>query len=115
MGVNLLQAGEEAMTRTSHIVVLVLALVGSGASSAMARGGSHNISPQHANGPTMTNGTGKSGTVAAKSVNVGGLSKFVLKNAIKGGKLVAGSLGSLGSAMSAPGKCSGGSCSGSPQ
>jgi hypothetical protein len=104
------------MPRTSHIVALVLAvaLLGSGASSAMARGGGHSVSPKHANGPTMTNGAGRSVTVAAKSVNVGGLSKFVLKNAIKGGKLVAGSLGSLGSAMSAPGKCTGGSCSGSP-
>jgi hypothetical protein len=50
----------------------------------MARGGGHSVSPQHANGPTMTNGAGRSVTVAAKSVNVGGLRKFVLKNAIKG-------------------------------
>ena len=99
------------MTHTRPIVALALAIAlsGSGASGAMARGGGHNVSPQHANVPTTTNGGGRSVTVAAKSVNVGGLSKFVLKNAIKGGKLVAGSLGSLGSAMSAPGRNSGGS------
>jgi hypothetical protein len=64
--------------------------------------------PQHINGPVYSGSGGKS--VAAKSVNLGGLSKFVLNNAIKGGKLVGGSLKTLGGAMAGSGKCSGGYC-----
>ena len=72
------------------------------------------MSPQHATGPTMTSGKSSGTAMAAKSVNLGGLSKFVIKNAIKSGRVVAGALGSVGGAMAAPGKCSGGVCGGSP-
>ena len=103
------------MTRTFHVATLVFAAAVSisTTSGAMAHGGGHNMSRQHANGPTMT--SGRSGSAAAaKSVNLGGLSKFVIKNAIKSGRVVAGALGSVGGAMAAPGKCSGNVCSGSP-
>jgi hypothetical protein len=62
----------------------------------------------------MTGGKSGGTASAAKSVNLGGLSKFVIKNAIRSGQVVAGALGSVGGAMAAPGKCSGGACSGSP-
>jgi hypothetical protein len=54
------------------------------------------------------NTTGNAGgtTTAAKSVNLGGLSKFVIKNVIQGGKLVGGALGSVGGAIGSSGKCS---------
>lgn len=102
------------MTRASRIaaVVFVGTLTLCSATSAMARGGSHSFSPQRATGPTVGSGGGKS-VVAAKSVNLGGLSRFVLKNVIKGGKVVAGSLGTVGGAMAGPGKCPGGVCGGS--
>ncbi|MGN6573430.1 MAG: hypothetical protein ACTHLO_18650 [Pseudolabrys sp.] len=98
------------MTRIIGIASLALAsaIVLSAASSAMARGAGHVAGPQHNNGAVSSSGGGTA--VAAKSVNLGGLGKFVLSNAIKGGKLVGGSLGSLGGAMAGPGKCPGGSC-----
>ena len=98
------------MSRNSRILSAALACtLALGASSgAMARGGGHMASPQHSNGPVYSSGEGKA--VAAKSVNVGGLSKFVLSNAIKGGKLVGGALKTLGSAMAGSDKCPGGYC-----
>ena len=98
------------MTRPVRIACIVLAgaLALSAASAAMAHGGAHGAGSQHGNGPVYSSGGGRA--VAAKSVNLGGLGKFVLSNAIKGGKLVGGSLGTLGGAMAGPGKCPGGSC-----
>lgn len=99
--------------QTAALVVAAAVAIGA-PSGAMARGGGHSMSPQHASGPTVTGGYSGCTATAAKSVNLCGLSKFVIKNAIVGGKMAAGALGSLGGAMSAPGKCSGGSCSGRP-
>lgn len=98
------------MTRTTQLAFATIATVilVSSSSSAMARGGGHMASPSHVNGPVYSSGRGKA--VAAKSVNLGGLSKFVLSNAIKGGKLVGGSLKTLGGAMAGSGKCAGGYC-----
>ena len=96
------------MTRNIRIASLTLAsvIVLSAASAALAHGGGHVASSQH--NPVYSGGGGKA--VAAKSVNLGGLSKFVLSNALKGGKLVGGSLKTLGGAMAGPGKCPGGVC-----
>lgn len=104
------------MNRISQAAALIFAaaIAISASSGAMARGGGHGMSPQHASGPAMSGGTSGGTATAAKSVNLGGLSKFVIKNAIVGGKMAAGALGSVGRAVSGPGKCSGGSCSGSP-
>ena len=98
------------MTRNIPIASLTLAsvIVISAAPAALAHGGGHVASPQHNTGPVYSSGGGKA--VAAKSVNLGGLSKFVLSNALKGGKLVGGSLKTLGGAMAGPGKCPGGVC-----
>lgn len=95
---------EETMPRTYRIAALALAttVAFSAGSGAMAREGGNNLTG-HAG--SMSNGGSHASPVAAKSVNLGGLSRFVLKNVIKGGKLVAGSLGTLGGAMSGPGKC----------
>ena len=95
-------------------VVFAAAVAICAASGAMARGGGHSMSSQRFHGPTSTSGKSGGTATAAKSVNLGGLSKFVIKNAIKGGKMAADALGSVAGAVAAPGKCSGGSCSGSP-
>mgnify|MGYP006873846019 CR=1 FL=1 len=97
------------MTHTSSISALIFAtaLAFGVSSSAMAHGsgGGHTSTGAQHFGNT-TYGFGGT-TTAAKSVNLGGLSKFVIKNAIQGGKLVGGALGGVvGAVGGSSGKCS---------
>ena len=99
------------MTRNNLAASLILAgiLALTASSGATARGAGHNTGPQRTNGSGCANNGGQAGTAAAKSVNLGGLARFVLSNALKAGKLD-GSLKSVGGAMAGPGKCPGGVC-----
>lgn len=108
--------------RNSILAPVVFALILS-ATPALARGGGG--SSQHINFHNVGMNQGGSADVGSK----GGvksnatfkpgygkeLGKIVLNGVVQGGTLVGQGLGSVGGVMAAPGRCSGGTCSGSPK